>query len=63
MGIVSSLGISKLCSKIKLWGMGGWLATGRAFLKTDFVVKYKGLFVCLNFGNSAVEMCVSERLC
>lgn len=38
----------------RVWGMAG---DQQDFLKTDFVVKYKGLFVCLNVGNSAFETC------
>lgn len=44
---------------------GGWGVAGdqQDFLKTDFVVKYKGLFVSLNLGNSTFEMWISEWLC
>lgn len=39
------------------------LVINRTFLELTVVVQYKGLFVCLNLGNSACEMRVAEGLC
>lgn len=52
----------QIVQQIKIAG-GEVAGDHQDFLKTDFVVKYKGLFVCLNLGNSTFQMCISEWLC
>lgn len=56
------LGVPKLCSSFKLQGIGV-AGDQQDFLKTDFVVKHRGLFVSLSLGNLTSEMCVSRWPC
>lgn len=56
------LGVPKLCSSFKLQGIGV-AGDQQDILKTDFVVKHRGLFVSLSLGNLTSEMCVSRWPC
>lgn len=56
------LRVPKLCSSFKLQGIGV-AGDQQDFLKTDFVVKHRGLFVSLSLGNLTSEMCVSRWPC